>query len=158
MGLTALLPLLRKASCGFLSPLKLHHTLPGLHPRTLKARKPLHHQERQIKGKSCVIHYTMLYDQLGLHEVKSCNFGYLLMKNGKEAVRGHSGTVSCCILVANVWDYVSVGLWQLTGPLSSPEMVWEWIWSRGGMSLTWENWQNYRKPCPSANLSTINRT
>jgi hypothetical protein len=34
MGLPAILPLGRKAYCGFLSPLKIHHPRPGLNPRT----------------------------------------------------------------------------------------------------------------------------
>jgi hypothetical protein len=34
-GLTALLPLRRKACCGFLSPLKIHRPWSGLNPRTL---------------------------------------------------------------------------------------------------------------------------
>jgi hypothetical protein len=35
MGPTALLTLLRKACCGFLSRLKIHRPRPGLNPRTL---------------------------------------------------------------------------------------------------------------------------
>jgi len=29
-----------------------------------------------------------------------------------------------------------------------------WIWSIGGMTLTGVNWNTWRKPCPSADLST----
>jgi hypothetical protein len=35
MGLTALFPLRRKSWYGFLSPLKIHRSRPGLNPRTL---------------------------------------------------------------------------------------------------------------------------
>jgi hypothetical protein len=44
----------------------------------------------------------------------------------------------------------------LTGPLSIPHMIYEWIWSSGGMILIRENRRTRRKSYPSATLSTIN--
>jgi hypothetical protein len=49
MGPMALLPLRRKLCYGFLSPLKIHHPLPGLNPRTLgpvPSTLPLDHRGR----------------------------------------------------------------------------------------------------------------
>jgi hypothetical protein len=42
------------------------------------------------------------------------------------------------------------------GPLSSPRMIQEWIWSSRGMILTEENWRTQRKTSPSATLPTTN--
>jgi hypothetical protein len=53
---------------------------------------------------------------------------------------------------------VKLCFWPLTGPLSVPQMIYEWIWSSGGMILTGENRRNRRKTCHSAALSTKNPT
>jgi hypothetical protein len=50
------------------------------------------------------------------------------------------------------------GTVPLTDPLSISQMIQEWIWSSGGMILTGENRRTWRKSCPSATLSTTNRT
>jgi hypothetical protein len=55
-------------------------------------------------------------------------------------------------------DYVSAELRPLTGPLSIPRMIHEWIWSSGGMILTGEKRRTRRKTCPSAILFTTNPT
>jgi hypothetical protein len=59
-------------------------------------------------------------------------------------------------IVATGWDYVTVELRPLTGPLSTPQMIQEWIWSSGEMILTEKNRSTGRKTCPSATLSTTN--
>jgi hypothetical protein len=47
------------------------------------------------------------------------------------------------------WDEtVPVELRPLTGPLSIPQMIHEWIWSSGGMILTGENRRTLRNPVP----------
>jgi hypothetical protein len=62
--------------------------------------------------------------------------------------------VCVCVYVfvidAMGWDYVSVELRPLTGRLSSPKMIHEWIRRSGGMILTGENRRTQRKTCPSA--------
>jgi hypothetical protein len=50
-------------------------------------------------------------------------------------------------------DCVSVELRLLTGTLSIPQMIHEWIWSSGGMILTGENRRTRRKTCPSATVT-----
>jgi hypothetical protein len=56
------------------------------------------------------------------------------------------------------WDYASVEMGSLTGPLSIPQMIHEWIWSSGGMILTGENRRTWRKTCPSDTFPTANHT
>jgi hypothetical protein len=51
------------------------------------------------------------------------------------------------VIVAVVWEFVSVELRPLTGPLSIPQMIHEWIRSSGGMILTGENRRTLRKTC-----------
>jgi hypothetical protein len=63
-----------------------------------------------------------------------------------------------CSIVTMEWDYVSVELRPLTRPLSTPQMIHEWIWISGGMIFIGENWRTRRKIHPSATLSTTNPT
>jgi hypothetical protein len=56
------------------------------------------------------------------------------------------------------WGEVSVELWLLTGQLSIPQMIHEWIWSFSRVILTGKNWRTCRKACHSATLSIINPT
>jgi hypothetical protein len=53
-------------------------------------------------------------------------------------------------IVTMWWDYVSMELWLLTGPLSIHHMTNEWKCSSGGMILTGENWRTWRKTCPTS--------
>jgi hypothetical protein len=55
------------------------------------------------------------------------------------------------------WDCLR-GTGPLTGPLSIPQMIYEWIWSSGGTILLGETQRTRRKICPSANLSTATWT
>jgi hypothetical protein len=54
-------------------------------------------------------------------------------------------------------DYVSIEMQQLSGLLSVSQMIYEWIWSRGGM-MTRENRRTRGKTCPNATLSITNPT
>jgi hypothetical protein len=56
------------------------------------------------------------------------------------------------------WDYVSVELRPLTGPLIILRVTHEWIWSSGEMILTAENQRTRRKTCLSTTSFTTNFT
>jgi hypothetical protein len=72
--------------------------------------------------------------------------------------------ILCCVTYAQKvvifvtvlkWgDYACVGLPQLMGPLSSSQMMHEWIWSSREIILTGRNRRTRRKSCPSVTLST----
>jgi hypothetical protein len=55
-------------------------------------------------------------------------------------------------------ETVSVEMRPLTDPLSIPQMIHEWIWSSGGMTLSGENRRTRLKTCPITSLSTANPT
>jgi hypothetical protein len=61
------------------------------------------------------------------------------------------------VAVTMGWDCLC-GTGPLTGPLSIPQTIYEWIWSSGGIILTGENRRTRRETCPSATLSTTNPT
>jgi hypothetical protein len=56
------------------------------------------------------------------------------------------------------WRHVSMELRPLTGPLSIPHMIHEWIWGKGGMILTGKNRRSRRKTYPGVTFSTTNPT
>jgi hypothetical protein len=56
------------------------------------------------------------------------------------------------------WDYAIMELQPLTSPLSIPQIIYDRIWSSGGMILTGENRRTRRKTCPSTTLFTTNPT
>jgi hypothetical protein len=56
------------------------------------------------------------------------------------------------------WDYFSVKLRPLTGPLPNPQLTHEWIWNSGGMILTGTDGRTRRKTCPNVTFSTTNST
>jgi hypothetical protein len=55
-------------------------------------------------------------------------------------------------------ETMSLEMWPLTGPLSTPQMIRERIWGSGGTMLTAENRRTRRKTCASATLSSTNPT
>lgn len=63
--------------------------------------------------------------------------------------------IDICI-VAMGWDYVSVDLQPLTGPLSISQMIYDLLWSNSGIVLTGKNQRTPWKTCPSATLSCTN--
>lgn len=62
------------------------------------------------------------------------------------------------LTVARGWVCVFVEPRSLKAPLSNPHIKREWIWGRAGMLLAGEIRRTRRKTCPSAILSTTNRS
>jgi hypothetical protein len=50
------------------------------------------------------------------------------------------------------------GTGPLTGPLSIPQLIHQWIWSSGGMILTGENRRTRKKGCRGSTLCTTKPT
>jgi hypothetical protein len=60
------------------------------------------------------------------------------------------------VIVTMKWDYASMKLGPVTGPLSILQIIYEWLWICGGMILTGWNRRTRRKTSSSAILSNAN--